>query len=114
MNNNNLNEKCSPGLKKLCIGFVAERTPYGVEEARWKAMKSILMTLVMSDAIRIDVMESNGETIVTGYTFVESHLKEPPVDEKQRLSYKAIRKVEEKYPFVNSLLETKFVPKIKK
>lgn len=42
MNENDLKSELNPGLKKLGIGFVADHTPYGVEEAKWKVMQSIL------------------------------------------------------------------------
>lgn len=113
MNENDLKSEMNPGLKKLGIGFVADHTPYGVEEAKWRVMKSILLTLVMSDAIRINVSESEGQTVVSGYMFVEKHLPEVPHDELFRIDPTAIAEAREKYPFVDAILKAGFNPNIK-
>ncbi|TGY80932.1 hypothetical protein [Lepagella muris] len=113
MNENDLKSELNPGLKKLGIGFVADHTPYGVEEAKWKVMQSILLTLVMSGAIRVNVSESDGKTVVSGYMFVEKHLPEVPHDELLRIDHEAISEAREKYPFLDVILKAGFKPKIK-
>lgn len=96
------------GLKKLSIGFIADNTPCGIEEAKFRVMKSILLTMIVSGAIHIEVEESNGGTIVKGYAFVEENLPEVPCDDKQRIIYKAIREAKKKYPFLDAILNTYF------
>lgn len=113
MNENDLKSELNPGLKKLGIGFVADHKPYGVEEAKWKVMQSILLTLVMSGAIRINVSESEGKTVVSGYMFVENHLPEVPHDEHLWIDHTAIAEARVKYPFVDVILKAGFNPKIK-
>lgn len=111
MNDNNIKSEAHPGLKKLGIGFVAEKTPYGVEEAKWKVLQSILLTMVMSGAIRIEVVETKGETIVSGYTFVESNLPDVPSDNLHRIDKEAIVEAIKKYPFLEAILKSRFTPK---
>ncbi len=111
MNDNDIKSETHPGLKKLGIGFVAESTPYGVEEAKWKVLQSILLTMVMSGVIRIEVVETKGETIVSGYTFVESNLPEIPSDDLHRIDNKAIAEAVKKYPFLEAILKARFTPK---
>lgn len=111
MNDNDKNNETHPGLKKLGIGFVAESTPYGVEEAKWKVLQSILLTMVMSGAIRINVVETKGETVVSGYTFVESNLPEIPSDNLHRIDKEAIAEAVKKYPFLEAILKARFTSK---
>ena len=113
MNENDQKSELNPGLKKLGIGFVANHTPFGVEEAKWKVMQSILLTVVMSGAIRVNVSESDGETVVSGYMFVETHLPEVPHDELHRIDREAISEARAKYPFLDVILKAGFNPKIK-
>ena len=112
MNENDLKSELNPGLKKLGIGFVADHTPYGVEEAKWKVMQSILLTLVMSGAIRVNVSKSDGKIVVSGYMFVEKNLPEVPHDELLRIDHQAIKKALIEYPFLDVILKAGFNPKI--
>lgn len=100
----------SNGLKKLGIGFIADKTPFGIEEAKFMVMKSILLTMIMADAIKIEVEESDGETIVKGYTFVEENLPEVSCDDSHRIDYSAIQEAKEKYPFLDVILNSQFNP----
>lgn len=110
MNNNEKKNEHNPGLKKLGIGFEVRHVPYGIEEAKWKVMQSILTTLVLSGAIRIDVRESDGETVVFGYMFVENSLSDAPTDKYNRIDHKVIKEAVKKYPFLESLLKANYTP----
>lgn len=95
-------------LKKLGIAFVADKTPNGIEEARWKVMQSILISLVVAGAIRIDVQEIDGKTVVTGYTFVENNLPNKLPDNLHIIDRKSILKATIDHPFLEVIMNATF------